>query len=414
MKVLLGIVFIITSNLFAQEYLLGSWYGNRTAISEFGIDFGFKFTGEYFSVINSDLKNNSCYLDNINLTATVDFEKILGWNGATLFADILGNNGGIPNDRVGTSGRYGTIQGISNIAAPNTWKLYQFWIEQNFLNSKLSLLFGLYDLNSEFDTRETSGIFINPSHGIGAEYAQSGKNGPSIFPTTSLASRIKYKHTENTYLLLGVFDGVPGNLNNQNGTQIILNKNDGLLIAYEIGLLENGENFVKGFAKYSLGGWYYTTDFEDISEVDNTNNPILRNNNYGLYISAEKFLLAEKDDSSQGLAAFLRFGFANSDINPLNYYWGAGLNITGLIPIRDNDILGIAIGTAHAGKKFIEVNKANGDNIIENEIIIEFTYSFQATDWLRIQPDFQYVMNPMGTGINERARVMGVRAEIIF
>lgn len=47
-------------------------------------------------------------------------------------------------------------------------------------DDKLSLLFGLYDLNSEFDTQETSSIFINPSHDIGAEYAQSGKNLPSI------------------------------------------------------------------------------------------------------------------------------------------------------------------------------------------------------------------------------------------
>lgn len=390
----------------AQEHLLGNWAGNRDLVSEYGIDFEFIYTGEYLSNLSGGIETGGSYLDNIDITATFNLEKIVGWNGSTLFAYVLGNNGNVPNDKVGS------FQGISNIETYNTWKLYQFWIEQQLFENKISLLVGLYDLNSEFDTRESSGIFINPSHGIGAEFAQSGQNGPSIFPNASLAARIKYTPSQNLYFLLGVFDGISGNLNNPNGTQIILDKNDGLLLASEIGLFENGEDFQVGFGKYSLGGWFYNSNFEDITEVDNNGNPKLRNDNFGIYLSAEKFLFPETENPKQGLSAFLRFGIANSDINPLNYYYGFGFNIIGLIDGRDEDILGFAIANAHAGEKFQEISKIDGFPSKQNEMIFEMLYSFQATQYLRVQPDLQLVLNSMASDINNKATVLGIRIEL--
>ena len=195
---------------------------------------------------------------------------------------------------------------------------------------------------------------------------------------------------------------------------IIFGENDGLLIPFELGLFENGEEFQLGFGKYSIGGWYYTADFEDLTEVDSNGNPLLRNDNYGFYLSAEKFLFAEKNNPTEGLAAFLRFGIANGNINGLNYYWGTGINIIGLISGRDEDILGLAIGTAHAGEKLIQINEANGLTTDKNEMIIEFTYSFQANPWLRIQPDFQYVINPLGAFKNDKATIAGIRVEVTF
>ena len=411
-KIIFWVILSIPFFLNGQDFLTGDWGGARSSLSDAGVDFEFVYTGEVYHVWDSDVDNKSTYLDNIDITAIFNFEKLLGWKGATLFTYFLGNNGGFPNDRVGTAERYGTIQGISNIAAPNTFKLYEFWLEQKLFEEKLSLLFGLYDLNSEFDAQEISGIFTNPSHGIGAEYAQTGENGPSIFSTTSLALRIKYTPTENLYVMLGVFDGVPGDPDNPNGTHIIFGENDGSLIAYELGIFENGEDFQAGFGKYSIGGWMYTADFEDLTEVDDSGNPLLRNNNFGVYLSAEKFLFAEKNNPTQGLAAFLRVGIANDDINILDYYWGTGINITGLINGREEDVIGLAIGTAHAGKKYVEINNSIGTPINVNEMIIEFTYSFQATGWLRIQPDYQLVINPMGTYLHNSANVIGVRVEV--
>lgn len=86
--------------------------------------------------------------------------------------------------------------------------------------------------------------------------------------------------------MLGVFDGIPGDPNNPNSTHILFGENDGLFIAYELGLFQNDENLQGGFGKYSIGGWFYTSDFDGLLEVDGDENPLLLNDNFGVYLSA--------------------------------------------------------------------------------------------------------------------------------
>ena len=77
---------------------------------------------------------------------------------------------------------------------------------------RASIKFGLYDLNSEFDAIEAAALFINPSHGIGPDFSQSGRNGPSIFPLTSLALRADYKlddHWLVRAVILDAFQVIP-------------------------------------------------------------------------------------------------------------------------------------------------------------------------------------------------------------
>jgi len=75
---------------------------------------------------------------------------------------------------------------------------------------------------------ETAGLFINSSFGIGPDYAQSGQNGPSIYPFTSVALRLAYQQTDNYYLQAAVFDGVSGDPDDSKGTHIRCSGGDGL------------------------------------------------------------------------------------------------------------------------------------------------------------------------------------------
>ena len=72
------------------------------------------------------------------------------------------------------------------------------------------MLVGLYDLNTEFDALESAGLFLNSSQGIGPEFAQSGLNGPSIFPTTTLGLRAKWAPGSRFYLESVVLNGLAG------------------------------------------------------------------------------------------------------------------------------------------------------------------------------------------------------------
>jgi len=93
----------------------------------------------------------------------------------------------------------------------DAWRMFEAWYEQRLFGNTLSLRLGLYDYHAEFYALDTAKLFLNASFGVGPELAQIG---PSIFPTTSLALRVKYQPTSQWYALATVYDGVPGDPGN--------------------------------------------------------------------------------------------------------------------------------------------------------------------------------------------------------
>ena len=67
------------------------------------------------------------------------------------------------------------------------------------LNGRPGLI-GRYDLNSEFYRLQSASLFLNSSFGIGPEFSQSGLEGPSIFPNTSVGARFAIKPIEEIVL----------------------------------------------------------------------------------------------------------------------------------------------------------------------------------------------------------------------
>jgi len=378
----------------------------KAVLSLQGIKIELGYKGDFFSNLSGGMGKNSVYLDNFDIKFNMNLEQMLGWKGATLTTYFLGNHGGEPAEFTGA------IQGISNIAAHDTWKLYEFKLEQILFGGDLSLLAGLYDLNSEFDTREFSGIFINPSHGIGAEFALTGHNGPSIFPNTSLAFRASYNFSDSWNLKAAVFDGIPGDLNNLKGTNIVFNKEDGLLLTSEINFTNGANEVDVRYFKLAFGGWYYTGEFETISDFDSFGNIKMQQGNYGYYGSAEKFLFVENESTNEGLGAFVRFGWSNNNVNPVNSYIGAGINYIGLIPGREEDVLGFAVAAAHNNEKCQTLASQENVELKDYEYIFELTYCLNISGWLQVQPDVQYVANPAACHHNTYAFIYGTRLQI--
>ncbi|MEW6652721.1 MAG: carbohydrate porin, partial [Bacteroidota bacterium] len=186
--------------------LSGSWWGIRTALYKSGYQFSFSMKNDFFST-HSHSSKGYCYLNMFTFSSTLDLGKLFGWNNTEFFTEVIGLHGTAPEDKIGA------LQGISNITSPHQWRLYQFWVEKKLAGNSISVLAGLFDLNSEFDVRSTTALFINPSFGIGPDFSGSGLNGPSIFPSTSIAVRVNYEPNENISLKIGFFDAVPENHN---------------------------------------------------------------------------------------------------------------------------------------------------------------------------------------------------------
>ena len=116
-------------------------------------------------------------------------------------------------------------------------------------------------------------------------------------------------------------------------------------------------------------------------------------------------LYREQDD--QGLGAFLQIGGNSTRINEVDFYIGGGFNYLGLIPARDEDEFGIAVGYASTSDDIVD---AGGRD--DGETTLELTYRIQVNENIAIQPDVQFVFNPGADPSLKDALTVGVRFEL--
>lgn len=124
----------------------------------------------------------------------------------------------------------------------------------------------------------------------------------------------------------------------------------------------------------------------------------------GYYSAFEQMVYKEnkKDEKdSQGLTVFGQFGWAPEDRNDVSRYLGGGLHYKGIIPKRDDDILGLGTAIAGFSNRLKSVDGRYGQ-----ETSIECFYRIKLTPWMYIQPDIQYIMNPNGLYNNSFAFAM--------
>ena len=359
------------------------------------LTFQLSYAADFWRVVDGGIDRGGAYLDNVDAQIGVDLERALGWTGAQLFLYGLYNNG----DSIGA--KTGDINGISNIeVGVEAVRIQEAWIDRTFAGGQASLRVGLYDLNSEFDAGEVRGLFLVPSHGIGPDFAQSGANGPSIFPVTSLSARVNWNFDGGVYARAAILDGVPGDPAHPKRTAIDFDNGDGALLVGEVGLTNDHGRI------WSLGAWTYTADFPDLVTA------ATHDDNRGAYVALEEPLWSRDDGAAFDLAGSLRFGVADDDINPLSSYFGASLVATGAIAARPDDQLGLAIAVAEAGGKFRSLIAGAGGDPAEREINIELTYYADMTEWLSLQPDLQWIIAPGADRAVEDAFVAGVRVQL--
>ena len=371
-------------------------------LREQGVDLGFTHKSDVLAVMDGGLKRGVGWMGHTEARLGIDLDKILGWSSTNIYLHYHSDLGSKFNrDRVGA------VVGVDNIeVATNTAQFYQAWVQKGFIKDRLSILAGIYPIDSEFYVTDTSALFIQPPYGMSNELAMSGRAGPPAFPLGALALRIKYKtENENFYLMGALSDGVPGDPDHHHGTHIKLGHGDGTMSIVELGYSPHSEIDVDQkkesaelFNKTAIGFWRYSAKFDALDGISS------QSHSGGAYILSERTLWVEPGHPSEGLAGFMRFGVANASINPLDWTASLGMRYHGLITGRDNDIAGIAVTVNHASSH-LHASESQETNF-------EATYRLQLRPWLAIQPNFQYILHPgLNTNIGN-AWIVGVRTEL--
>jgi len=345
------------------------------------------YTAEIDSNVAGGLERATRYLDNLDLVLEADLARLAGWKGAMVHVYGLYNNG------TSFSPLVGDAQVTSNIeTGVQAFRLYEAWIAQD-LGKAVNLKLGLYDLNSEFDSLDAGGVFTSSAHGIGTDISQSGVNGPSIFPVTSLAARLDVKPAEGWHLRGAVLDGVPGDPARPAATVVRLSKADGALLIGEV------EAPVAG-GKLLLGHWRYTAPQEMLAGGKAKGSD-------GVYFRGEVPLLGS--DNGRRLDGFFRLGWADGKFSAFEHFASLGFSLSAPFARRPDDQLGLAVAAAFVSDA---ARAAQGSGSAPGETSVELTYRAQMTPWLSLQPNLHYVINPGADRGIPDALILGLRASV--
>lgn len=345
------------------------------------------------------LHTGNAYIDNLDVNITVDGEEAFGVPGLELFANGLYNNGGRLSEEL-----VGDAMVVSNIDSPYAVRLYEAWADwRPGGGGPLSMRAGFYDLNTEFDIGVSRQLFLHSTHGVGQDLAQVGPLGPSIFPSTGLALRAAWEIARSGRLQLAAIDGVPAAPDSSPRERVHLDSEEGALLVGELQFL--GTRVSKGL----IGTWYHTGTFNDILDRDA---PRSHHGNSGIYGLVDFRLGGMWSEESSDVTAFVRYGVVESRTNEFDQYLGIGVRGRGVWTPRPADEMGVAVAIGRVSNAARGAAEMAGDLRDRYETAIELTWRAPINDWLTLQPDIQYIINP-GTYQSARdALVVGMRVEM--
>jgi len=375
-KLLACLIFFLTIN---TSHAL-----NEQAIDPPPVDWQFFHLSDGWYGLQGWLKNRASYLNMSDLRFELALDKLMDLPGYSALIEVQNLTGLRPNLYVDS------IQGFDNYEFdrfPTMTYLYQLWLQKQ-IGDHWSVLAGFYDLNAEFNITDSSTLLILPAFQSNSEFAQTGPNGPSIYPIIGSGARVKFVPQPHWYFQAVVLDAAAANPLNRAYAYPPFGSGQGVLGVYEMGymFLDKQDNSNQG--KIALGLWGYSKKVfaQGFHTLTSARPP---ENNYGYYIMVDYPWYVD-NNAGKSIRGFVRYGGATSITNNFNKALSAGFTITGFIPSRSKDVFSFGLAPAWT---FPESRLFN-TGISIGEFQYEVTYAFMINDWLILQPDLIYISFP--------------------
>jgi porin len=360
-----------------------------------GLDVAVSYTADLRRNTTGGLERGNAASGLLHVGAAWTSDRLVPGAMVTTSASLIHTSGG------DISGRYvGDLQGLNNIEADGAVRLYDFWTEIRF-GQGMGTRVGFLDLNAEFDAPVTSSFFIGPPFGIGTDLAQTGENGPAVYPITSLGVRLAGRLGERTHWRLAAFDGVPGHADRREFATLDVSRRQGALLIGEL------EHAPRGFNKVAVGAWSYTARFERLDAVA-SGDALRRSGNRGAYAVADRPL---GDIAGAHFDGVVRAGYAAGSFNASRGFLGAAVVASRLSARRPDDAIGIAVAHARTSQAFRRQLAFDGGKPGATETQVELTWRAPLADWMAVVPGAQWVNHPGADGGSRDALVVGLRFE---
>jgi porin len=402
-------------SVWKQQYLTGDWDGFRDEMLNHGVALSPVWLGEVFGNPSGGMKQGVISDGLFNVALDLDLDRMT--NGAVDGMLIHANALYIYGSSLSAQD-VGDFSNTSNLAAYNTVRLQELWLQKWFWQKRVSLKIGNMAVDNEYFQSASASLFLNGTFGAFTFIGSNVPNAP-VYPVASPGIRLQFLPTSRFYVMAGVYgmdDNSDPAVNNKNGTRFALNSDSGMLVMSEAGYLLNQSPNDRGLqGTYRLGSFLHTDNYDTWQSQANFANgtgPLQSaGTNYGIYGVMDQQIYQH---GAQAISLFVRSGGSPSNTNFVDYYVDGGFNFTGFIPNRLLDVAGVAIARSHVSDQFSASQVAQGNPPSTAETVIEATYKVQISPWWSIQPDFQYIFTPSGVQGSKDATVLGVRTSVAF
>jgi porin len=433
------------SDLLSRDTLTGAWFGAGYDLRKSGIAIGATEISEVLGVVTGGVGRGTIYEGRLELDLDLDLDRLVGLQNTIVHANAYQVHGR------GLSGNYlgGNILTVSNIEATRATRLFDLWLEHQFLDGALSLRLGQIAADDEFLTSQNTAGFVNSTFGWPAIMAGALPGGGPAYPLATPGVRLKYAITNAVVVQAAVFNGDPAGGDPGTSTGPVdpqASNPDGLrfpvdhgpFVIAELSYTPGAETETAPTTVYKVGVWRQGGRYDDLAvdeaglslAAPGAGRPRAHDGNFGGYFVADRELYRPSKDQDRALSAFLRLASAAPSRSPVSFYVDGGLAYKGPFADRPDDLASLGVAFAqvsaaaadliHAQQRFDGSRTAAQDF----QAVIEFNYQFAIAQWWSVQPDLQYVFHP--TTVGERpnpqttvphinnALVAGLRTSIRF
>ncbi|WP_213880356.1 carbohydrate porin [Pseudomonas sp. dw_358] len=409
--------------------MTGDWGGLRTDLANKGIDIQSTYLGEVASNRHGgyDKSHATRYADQFTLGAAIDLQKLFGWQNAQAMIQLSNTNGDSLNDDRISDPRAGSLSAAQEISGNGSiTRLAELWISKGFFDGALNIKGGRFSYGDDFAVEDC--LFENLAF-CGSQpgnYVGSVTQGP----VSTWGARIKYTLSDELYAQLGVFDVNDRYGDNNNGFKLNGAGTQGALIPVE---LVWSPTLGKLPGEYRVGYYYSTAKADDLyKDADNqpaavTGNDYRRDDSqHGWWLIGKQQLTTVNGDASRGLTLYANISGFDAATTEVDSFQKLALVYKGPFDARPTDTLGLAVARLHASKQYLRnARAANADDGLSyddadyvpeqhSEYDIELNYGIQATQWLNIRPNLQYIAHPGGVREVQNAVVAGLQFQSTF
>jgi porin len=421
-----------------DRYVTGDWWGLRTLLHNWGIDFNLSYFGEmagnvsggkdHFSGYPKGFGQSWAYNDQGLFGVDLNFEKMIGWEGASFECYITKRSGNSLEEYVNPA----TLQLFQEAyGRGQTWRITDFWFKQAFFNDLLELKLGLMNMSQEF-----GGFYAFPFENLTFTAGITGNvAGYSMFtwPVSQWGTDLQWNATKDLAMRVGVFAFNTYWISSHSNNFLRLDNpggTSGAVIPFEIDWRPKLPIFGKDLPGFWVLGAFGNTNHEEIGGVRQSviggapgSGPFLSSRfwgDWGVYGSIWQQLTApDPEHPKTGLSAFALSIFLDPRASYQNFQLSTGLYYWAPWSKRPHDSCGIATGynraagnVRNAERAYITAHPGSGFDVQSNEWVEEIFYSFDVYHGFNIQPVVQYIINPGGYHNATNIVVLGCQVNV--